>query len=82
MVLGLRRLTPRSIVLFTSASLLFWILVFSLTPITAPLPAYTGPHEVGILDLETEVQKRIIRDAVLIETGEQAFEVGGKIVVC
>jgi platelet-activating factor acetylhydrolase len=75
MVFGLSRLTPRRIILFTSASFLFWILVFSLTPITSPLPPYTGPHEVGILDLESEVQKRVIRDAVLVENGANAFEV-------
>lgn len=74
MVFGLSRLTPRRVIIFTSASLLFWILVFSLTPITSPLPPYTGPHEVGILDLETEVQKRVIHDGVLKETGEKAFE--------
>jgi platelet-activating factor acetylhydrolase len=74
MVFGLRPLTPRRIIVFTSASLLFWILVFSLTPITSPLPPYTGPHEVGILDVETEVQKRVIHDAILKETGDNAFE--------
>jgi platelet-activating factor acetylhydrolase len=74
MVFGLRCLTPRRIIIFTSASILFWVFVFSLTPITSPLPPYTGPHEVGILDVETEVQKRVIHDAVLKETGENAFE--------
>jgi platelet-activating factor acetylhydrolase len=74
MVFGLRPLTPRRIIIFTTASVLFWIVVFSLTPITSPLPPYTGPHEVGILDVETEVQKRVIHDAVLKETGENAFE--------
>lgn len=49
--------------------------MFSLTPITSPLPLYTGPHEVGILDLETEVQRRVLHDAILKETGEKAFEV-------
>jgi platelet-activating factor acetylhydrolase len=74
MVFGLSQLTPRRVIIFTSASLLFWILVFSLTPITSPLPPYTGPHEVGILDLETEVEKRVIHDAISKETGEKAFE--------
>jgi platelet-activating factor acetylhydrolase len=74
MVFGLRPLTPRRILVFTSASLLFWIFVFSLTPITSPLPPYTGPHEVSILDVETEVQKRVIHDAILKETGKNAFE--------
>ncbi|EAT83518.1 phospholipase [Parastagonospora nodorum] len=74
MVFGLSRLTPRRVIIFTSASVLFWLFVFSLTPITSPLPPYTGPHEVGILDVETEVQKRVIHDAILKETGENAFE--------
>lgn len=74
MVFGLSRLTPRRIIIFTSASVLFWLFVFSLSPITSPLPPYTGPHEVGILDVETEVQKRVIRNAVLKETGDNAFE--------
>lgn len=74
MVFGLRPITPRRVIIFTSASLLFWILLIGLTPVTFPLPPYTGPHEVGILDVETEVQKRIIHDAILKETGENAFE--------
>jgi platelet-activating factor acetylhydrolase len=74
MVFGLHRFTPQSVIVFTSASLLFWIFVFSLTPITTPLPPYTGPYEVGILDVETEVQKRVIHNALLKETGEHAFE--------
>jgi len=74
MVFGLQRLTWQNILLFGSGSLLFFTFVFSLTPITSPLPPYTGPHEVGILDLETEVQRRTIHDAILKETGEKAFE--------
>lgn len=74
MVFGLSRLTPRRIILFTSASVVFWLLVIGLTPVTSPLPPYTGPHEVGILDVETKVQKQIIRKATLKETGKHAFE--------
>lgn len=74
MVFGLRRFTPRSVIIFTSASLLFWVFVFSLSPITSPLPPYTGPYEIGILDVETEVQKRVIHGAILKESGEKAFE--------
>ncbi|KAI4918256.1 hypothetical protein J4E90_002639 [Alternaria incomplexa] len=68
------RLTPRRLLFITSAGVLFWFLFFSLTPITSPLPPYTGPHEVGILDVETEVQKRTIHDAILKATGEKAFQ--------
>ncbi|KAL5121775.1 hypothetical protein ACEQ8H_000462 [Pleosporales sp. CAS-2024a] len=74
MVLGLSHLTPRRVIIFTSASVFFWLFIFSLSPITSPLPPYTGPHEVGILDVETEVKKRVIHDAILKETGQNAFE--------
>ncbi|KAF1832773.1 hypothetical protein BDW02DRAFT_570680 [Decorospora gaudefroyi] len=74
MVFRLGRLTPRRFLFFTSAGALFFIFIFSLTPITSPLPPYTGPHEVGILDVETQVQKRVIHDATLKSTGGKAFE--------
>lgn len=65
----------RKTLLLGSASILFVILAVSLTPITSPLPPYTGQYEVGILDLETEVERREIHPAVLKETGGKAFEV-------
>jgi platelet-activating factor acetylhydrolase len=65
----------RQVLLYGSASVLFLVLAISLTPITSPLPPYTGDYEVGILDIETEVERRTIHDAVLKETGEKAFEV-------
>ncbi|KAF1939291.1 PAF-acetylhydrolase family member [Clathrospora elynae] len=74
MVFRLRRFTLRRVLFLTSAATLFFIFIFSLTPIISPLPPYTGPHEVGILDLETELEKRVIHDAVLKSTGEKAFE--------
>jgi platelet-activating factor acetylhydrolase len=74
MVFRLGRFTPRRVLFFASAGALFFIFIFSLTPITSPLPPYSGPHEVGILDVETEVQKRVIHDAVFKSTGEKAFE--------
>lgn len=74
MVISLRRFTWRRVLLFASGSLLFIIFIFSLTPITSPLPPYTGPHEVGILDVEVEVKKRLIHDAIIKATGEKAFE--------
>lgn len=65
----------RRVVLYGSAVALFLFFVFSLAPITSPLPRYTGPHEVGVLDVETEVGRRIIHPAILKETGQPAFEV-------
>ena len=72
-----RRLSPRRLVLYGSAVALFGFLAFSLSPITSPLPRYTGPHEVGVLDVEVEVERRLVggNEAVLKETGERAFEV-------
>ncbi|KAF1953153.1 hypothetical protein CC80DRAFT_451140 [Byssothecium circinans] len=64
----------RKFLMATSAGILFVVLLISLTPITSPLPPYTGPYEVGILDLETEVQRRTIHPATLKETGARAFE--------
>ncbi|USP78628.1 uncharacterized protein yc1106_05902 [Curvularia clavata] len=74
MVFRIGRLGPRSFLMFTSAGILFVTFVFLLTPIISPLPPYTGPYEVGILDVETEVQKRVVHDAVLKATGDKAFE--------
>ena len=74
MVFPLRPFTWRRVLFLTSAGFLFITFIFSLTPITSPLPPYTGPHEVGILDVETEVQKRTIHDAVLKSTGKKVFE--------
>lgn len=67
----------RRLAFFSSAFFIFWIFVFSLTPLTSPLPPYTGQHEVGILDVEIEVQKKLVAEGVLKETGEKAFEVCG-----
>ncbi|CAO2649342.1 Nn.00g067270.m01.CDS01 [Neocucurbitaria sp. VM-36] len=74
MVFQLGHLTWRRVLFFASAVFLFFVFIFSLTPITSPLPPYTGPHEVGILDVETEVQKRVVHDAIKKDTGENAFE--------
>jgi platelet-activating factor acetylhydrolase len=49
--------------------------VLSLTPLTSPLPPYTGQHEVGVLDVETEVERRVVAEGVLKDSGDAAFEV-------
>jgi platelet-activating factor acetylhydrolase len=64
----------RRFILYGSASFLFGFFIFSLTPITSPLPRYTGAHAVGVLDVETGVEKRVIKQGILKETGEEAFE--------
>lgn len=74
MVFSLYHFTWRRVVLLTSAFLFFWVFIFTLTPITSPLPPYTGPHEVGILDVETIIEKRVIHNATLKGTGKRPFE--------
>ncbi|KAL6704624.1 hypothetical protein ACN47E_008021 [Coniothyrium glycines] len=74
MVPRLRRGTWRRGLVLGSAALLFVVFAVSLSPVTSPLPPYTGAHQVGILDVETEVQKRVLREAVLKSTGGPAFE--------
>ncbi|EOA89130.1 hypothetical protein ACJQWK_09290 [Exserohilum turcicum] len=74
MVFGMGPLTPRRFLVLGSAGVLFVTFILALTPITSPLPPYTGPYEVGILDVETEVEKKVIHDAVLKDTGNKAFE--------
>ncbi|KAF2128509.1 PAF-acetylhydrolase family member [Dothidotthia symphoricarpi CBS 119687] len=74
MAFSLPSFTWRRVLVFGSTTLVFFFFVFTLTPITSPLPPYTGPHEVGILDIETEVQRKVIHGAILKESGEKAFE--------
>ncbi|XP_014553727.1 hypothetical protein COCVIDRAFT_106917 [Bipolaris victoriae FI3] len=74
MVFRIGRLGPRKLLVLTSAGFLFVTFIFLLTPIISPLPPYTGPYEVGILDIETPVEKRVIHDAILKATGDKAFE--------
>ncbi|EUC43163.1 hypothetical protein COCMIDRAFT_28363 [Bipolaris oryzae ATCC 44560] len=74
MVFRIGRLGPRKLLVLTSAGFLFVTFIFLLTPIISPLPPYTGPYEVGILDVETPVEKRVVHDAILKATGDKAFE--------
>ncbi|WPH03327.1 PAF acetylhydrolase [Acrodontium crateriforme] len=37
-------------------------------------PAYTGPHDVGTIDVETPCEKRKLVDAVFAATGEPSFQ--------
>ncbi|KAH7355552.1 PAF-acetylhydrolase family member [Pyrenochaeta sp. MPI-SDFR-AT-0127] len=74
MVYSLHHFTCQRITFLISGLFLFCVLIFTLTPIVSPLPPYTGPHEVGILDVETVVEKRIINEATSKETGEKLFE--------
>ncbi|KAK3686531.1 hypothetical protein LTR37_019739 [Vermiconidia calcicola] len=41
---------------------------------SSKLPAYSGEHDVGVVDIEAPVAKRNISDAVFKDTGKPAFE--------
>jgi platelet-activating factor acetylhydrolase len=69
------RLSWRRFFLYGSAASMFLFFAFTLAPIVSPLPAYTGPHDVGVLDLEMEVPRRVVWDARLKDGGREAFEV-------
>jgi len=73
MVFSLHHFTWRRVLIFGSASLVFIVFIFSLTPIVSPLPPYTGPYEVGILDVEAEAERRVLGQAILKDSGNAAF---------
>ncbi|KAF2004505.1 PAF-acetylhydrolase family member [Amniculicola lignicola CBS 123094] len=68
------RYSAKRLAFWASSFILFWILLFSLSPITSPLPKYTGPHGVGVLDVEVAVERRVVREGIIRETGERAFQ--------
>ncbi|KAG5924522.1 hypothetical protein E4U61_000080 [Claviceps capensis] len=44
-------------------------------PFASPLPAYSGPHAVGTMDLEVAVpEPRLVSDSIFKEDGSPAFE--------
>ncbi|KAG5946512.1 hypothetical protein E4U59_003737 [Claviceps monticola] len=44
-------------------------------PFASPLPAYSGPHTVGTMDLEVAVpEPRLVSDSIFKEDGSPAFE--------
>ncbi|KAG5967297.1 hypothetical protein E4U58_002204 [Claviceps cyperi] len=65
------------IVLVALPTLYILICVFlaQTPPFASPLPAYSGPHAVGTMDLEVAVpEPRLVSDSVFKEDGSPAFE--------
>jgi platelet-activating factor acetylhydrolase len=58
------------------AAIAFYVVVcylFDMPLLSSKLPAYAGPYEVGVVDIEAPVEKRNIGDAVFKGTNTPAF---------
>jgi platelet-activating factor acetylhydrolase len=73
-ILGRRSCRNVSVVVIFGTFCLFF-LAKTMSPLSNPLPNYSGPHHVGIIDLEADVETRVLHEAVLRETGEVALKV-------
>lgn len=76
---GLKRCLPsrRNIKYLVLSAVIFYTTVCFLLDMplfSTNLPAYTGPHDVGTIDVEAPCEKRKLADAVFTSTGEPAFE--------
>ncbi|KAG5952032.1 hypothetical protein E4U53_001755 [Claviceps sorghi] len=71
----LRRRRYVVLVLLPTLYVLACVLVLQKPPFASPLPAYTGPHAVGTMDLEIVLpERRLISDSVFKQDGSPAFE--------
>ncbi len=65
----IKRLILAAITFYVAVCFLYDMPLFS-----SKLPQYSGPYKVGVVDIETPVEKRKISDAVLKDSGKPAFE--------
>ncbi|KAK2594065.1 hypothetical protein QQS21_008214 [Conoideocrella luteorostrata] len=69
------RLTWRYALLATSTIYILLCFAFQTPPFAHNLPAYTGPHAVGTIDLEIPLNPpRLISDTIYKDTSKPAFE--------
>ena len=68
------RWTIKRVFLALAALYVLYHILFGMPLLSSKLPAYSGDHEVGTIDVEVPVTKRNISDAVFKETGNPAFE--------
>ncbi|KAF2810971.1 alpha/beta-hydrolase [Mytilinidion resinicola] len=61
-----------SVVLIFSA--IVSLFVIKMLPLCNPLPSYSGPHQVGIIDVEADCETRVLHPAVLKDGGEIALK--------
>ncbi|GAB0137829.1 hypothetical protein EsDP_00006082 [Epichloe bromicola] len=69
------RLAWKYLALATTTVYMLACLALQKPPFASPLPAYTGPHPVGAIDLEIPLDEpRLVSGAVFKESGSPAFE--------
>lgn len=51
-----------------------YFFIFNMPVFSSDLPAYSGPYEVGVVDIEAPCEKRNLANAVFKDTGKPAFE--------
>lgn len=70
------RLTWRYVTCSIIAGYVLWCLVRGVPLFSSPLPACSGPHDVGAVDLEVPLEKPVrVANTTLRSSGEPAFEV-------
>lgn len=69
------RWTWRYLLSFSIATYAVYNLLFARPLLSSNLPAYTGPYQVGTIDLEAPCDPRRINDATLKEGHHPAFQV-------
>ncbi|QPG98595.1 hypothetical protein C2857_007770 [Epichloe festucae Fl1] len=75
LVLVKPRLAWKYLAFATSTIYILACLALEKPPFASPLPAYTGPHSVGAIDLEIPVDEpRLVSDTVFKESGSPAFK--------
>lgn len=67
------RLTPRYVVSSVAAIYVVYCWLWGMPLFSSTLPAYTGPHTVGVIDIESPCDGRKTSDVKFKSTGQTAF---------
>jgi hypothetical protein len=67
------RLTPRYVVSSVAAIYVVYCWLWGMPLFSSSLPAYTGPHTVGVIDIESPCDGRKTSDVKFRSTGQAAF---------
>ncbi|KAF2488681.1 alpha/beta-hydrolase [Lophium mytilinum] len=59
------------VLIFSAIVALFFV---KMSPLSNPLPSYSGEHQVGIIDVEADCETRVLHPAVFREGGEVALK--------
>jgi platelet-activating factor acetylhydrolase len=67
------RLTPRYVLSSVAAIYVVYCWLWGMPLFSSSLPAYTGPHSVGVVDIESPCDGRKTSDVKFKSTGQTAF---------